>query len=34
MASPAAEAHANTLKYTFPRMGRQRSTEEVLAALA
>lgn len=34
MASPAAEAHANTLKYIFPRMGRQRTTEEVLAALA
>jgi len=33
MASPAEEAHANTLKYTFPRMGRQRSTEQVLAAL-
>lgn len=34
MASPAAEAHANTLKYIFPRMGRQRSTAEVLAALS
>lgn len=33
MASPAAEAHANTLKYTFPRMGRQRSTDQVIAAI-
>jgi len=33
MASPSDEAHANTLKYTFPRMGRIRGTEEVLAAL-
>jgi nicotinamidase-related amidase len=32
MASPAAEAHANTLKYTFPRMGRLRTTDDVLAA--
>ena len=34
MASPSAEAHANTLKFTFPRMGRIRTTDEVLAALA
>ena len=33
MASPSAEAHANTLKFTFPRIGRQRTTEEVIAAL-
>jgi nicotinamidase-related amidase len=33
MASPSAEAHANTLKFTFPRIGRLRTTEEVLAAL-
>lgn len=33
MASPSAEAHANTLKFTFPRLGRMRSTDEVLAAL-
>jgi nicotinamidase-related amidase len=32
MASPAAEAHAVTLKYTFPRMGRLRTTDDVLAA--
>jgi nicotinamidase-related amidase len=34
MASPSAEAHANTLKFTFPRIGRTRSTQEVLDALA
>ena len=33
-ASPSAEAHANTLKFTFPRIGLTRSTAEVLAALA
>lgn len=33
MASPSAEAHANTLKFTFPRIGRLRNTEDVLAAL-
>ncbi|MEN9774900.1 MAG: hypothetical protein RL322_1970 [Pseudomonadota bacterium] len=33
MASPSAEAHAATLKFTFPRMGRIRSTEQVLAAI-
>jgi nicotinamidase-related amidase len=32
MASPSAEAHANTLKFIFPRIGRIRTTEEVLAA--
>ena len=34
MASPSAEAHANTLKFTFPRIGLTRSTAEVVAALA
>jgi nicotinamidase-related amidase len=34
MASPSAEAHANTLKFTFPRIGLTRSTAEVLAAIA
>ncbi len=33
MASPSAEAHANTLKYTFPRIGRSRDTDAVIAAL-
>jgi nicotinamidase-related amidase len=33
MATAAAEAHAHVLKYVFPRMGRTRSTEQVLAAL-
>lgn len=33
MASPSAEAHAATVKFTFPRMGRIRTTEQVLAAL-
>ncbi|NML47562.1 hydrolase [Ramlibacter sp. G-1-2-2] len=33
MTATSAEAHANTLKYTFPRIGRQRTTEEVIAAL-
>jgi len=33
MASTSAEAHANTLKFTFPRIGRTRTTEEVLSAL-
>ena len=34
MASPSAEAHANTLKVTFPRIGRLRTTQEVLDSLA
>ena len=34
MASPSAEAHANTLKFTFPRIGLTRTTAEVLSALA
>jgi nicotinamidase-related amidase len=33
MASTSAEAHANTLKYIFPRIGRLRTTDEVIAAL-
>ena len=33
MASPSAEAHANTLKFTFPRIGRTRTTQEVLSAI-
>lgn len=33
MASPSAEAHANTLKFTFPRIGRTRTVQDVLAAL-
>ncbi|MEI6382935.1 MAG: hydrolase [Betaproteobacteria bacterium] len=33
MASPSAEAHANTLKFTFPRIGRTRTCDEVLAAI-
>ena len=33
MASPSAEAHANTLKFTFPRIGRTRTMQEVLAGL-
>ncbi len=33
MASPSAEAHANTLKFTFPRMGRIRDTQDIVAAL-
>src|SRR5206468_3073727 len=33
MASPSAEAHANTLKFTFPRLGRTRATEDVVRAL-
>jgi nicotinamidase-related amidase len=33
MASPSIEAHENTLKVTFPRIGRTRTTDEVLAAL-
>lgn len=33
MASPSADAHANTLKVTFPRIGRSRTTAEVLDAL-
>jgi nicotinamidase-related amidase len=34
MASTSAEAHAATLKFTFPRIGRTRSSEEVLAAFS
>ena len=34
MASPSAEAHANTLKVTFPRIGRLRTTQDVLDSLA
>ncbi|MGE0802188.1 MAG: hydrolase [Lautropia sp.] len=34
MASPSAEAHANTCKFVFPRIGLIRSTDDVLAALA
>jgi len=33
MASPSAEAHANTLKNVFPRIGRTRTTEQVLRAI-
>ena len=33
MASPSVEAHQGTLKYTFPRLGRTRSTQDVIAAL-
>ncbi len=33
MASPSADAHANTLKVTFPRIGKSRTTAEVLEAL-
>lgn len=33
MASPSAEAHAATVKFTFPRIGRIRTTEAVLTAL-
>lgn len=33
MACPFADAHASTLKYVFPRLGRIRTTDEVLAAL-
>lgn len=33
MTATAADAHATTLKYIFPRIGRQRTTEEVIAAL-
>ena len=33
MASPSAEAHAATLKFTFPRIGRLRPTDQVLTAL-
>ena len=33
MASPSAEAHASTLKFTFARIGRTRTMEEVLAAM-
>ena len=32
MAAPSAEAHANTLKNIFPRIGRTRTTEQVLRA--
>ena len=33
IASASAEAHANTMKFTFARIGRARTTDEVLAAL-
>ena len=33
IASPSAEAHAATFKFTFPRIGRIRATDEVLEAL-
>jgi len=33
MASPSLEAHQGTLKFTFPRLGRIRSTQDVLKAL-
>lgn len=33
MASPSAEAHANTLEFIFPRIGRLRTTDDVLGAL-
>ena len=33
MAAPSAEAHANTLKFVFPRIGRIRSTDQVLRAV-
>ena len=33
MAAPSAEAHANTLKFTFPRIGRLRTTDDVVAAM-
>jgi nicotinamidase-related amidase len=32
MASPSAEAHANTLKFVFPRIGLIRSTQQVIDA--
>jgi nicotinamidase-related amidase len=34
MSSVSAEAHGFAVSTTFPRMGRVRSTEQVLAALA
>lgn len=34
MAAPSAEAHANTLKFVFPRLGLIRSTQQVLDAAA
>lgn len=33
MAALAAEAHENTLKFTFPRIGRIRTTEEVISVI-
>jgi len=33
MAAPSGEAHANTLKFTFPRIGRIRTTDDVVAAM-
>ncbi len=33
MAGPSEEAHLNTLKFTFPRLGRLRKTQDVLRAL-
>lgn len=32
MAAPSAEAHANTLKFVFPRLGLTRSTQQVVDA--
>lgn len=33
MASPSVDAHQGTLKFTFPRLGRIRSTHDVIAAM-
>ena len=33
MASPSAEAHANTCRFVFPRIGRIRTTDETIGAL-
>ena len=33
MASPSAKAHASTLEFTFPRIGRIRTTQQVLVAI-
>jgi hypothetical protein len=32
MASPSADAHANTLKFVFPRLGLIRTAQQVLDA--
>ena len=34
MAGTSAESHANAIERIFPRLGRVRRTEEILAALA